>query len=78
MAMCPTDSSTWVTSKEAKVASKYVVRHMMADGACRIVNISSTIALTGYNGLSVYAASKLRPAVSPVRRPAKSQSSTSP
>jgi 3-oxoacyl-[acyl-carrier protein] reductase len=31
---------------------------MMADGACRIVNISSTIALTGYNGLSVYAASK--------------------
>jgi NAD(P)-dependent dehydrogenase (short-subunit alcohol dehydrogenase family) len=31
---------------------------MMADGACRIVNISSTVALTGYNGLSVYAASK--------------------
>jgi 3-oxoacyl-[acyl-carrier protein] reductase len=40
------------------VLTKYVVRHMMADGAGRIVNISSIIATTGYNGLSVYAASK--------------------
>jgi 3-oxoacyl-[acyl-carrier protein] reductase len=40
------------------VLTKYVVRHMMADGAGRIVNISSIIASTGYNGLSVYAASK--------------------
>ena len=40
------------------VLTKYVVRHMMADGAGRVVNISSIIASTGYNGLSVYAASK--------------------
>ena len=40
------------------VLTKYVVRHMMADGAGRIVNISSIIASTGYNGLSAYAASK--------------------
>ena len=40
------------------VLTKYVVRHMMADGAGRIVNISSIIATTGYNGLSVYAATK--------------------
>jgi 3-oxoacyl-[acyl-carrier protein] reductase len=38
--------------------TKYVVRHMMADGEGRIVNISSIIASTGYNGLSVYAATK--------------------
>jgi 3-oxoacyl-[acyl-carrier protein] reductase len=40
------------------ILTKYVVRHMMADGAGRIVNISSIIASTGYGGLSVYAASK--------------------
>jgi 3-oxoacyl-[acyl-carrier protein] reductase len=40
------------------VLTKYVVRHMMADGAGRIVNISSIVAATGYNGLSVYAATK--------------------
>jgi len=40
------------------VLTKYVVRHMMADGAGRIVNISSIIATTGYNGLSVYGATK--------------------
>ena len=40
------------------VLTKYVVRHMIAAGAGRIVNISSIIASTGYNGLSVYAASK--------------------
>ena len=40
------------------ILTKYVVRHMMADGAGRIVNISSIIASTGYNGLSVYGASK--------------------
>jgi short-subunit dehydrogenase len=39
------------------VLTKYVVRPMIADGAGRIVNIS-IIASTGYNGLSVYAASK--------------------
>ncbi|MGH6681637.1 MAG: SDR family NAD(P)-dependent oxidoreductase [Bradyrhizobium sp.] len=40
------------------ILTKYIVRHMMADGAGRIVNISSIIASTGYNGLSVYGASK--------------------
>ena len=38
--------------------TKYLVRHMMAEGAGRIVNISSIVASTGYNGLSAYAASK--------------------
>src|ERR1700758_4922111 len=38
--------------------TKYVVRHMMADGDGRIVNISSIIASTGFNGLSVYGATK--------------------
>ncbi len=40
------------------ILTKYVVRQMMADGAGRIVNISSIIASTGYNGLSVYGATK--------------------
>jgi 3-oxoacyl-[acyl-carrier protein] reductase len=41
------------------ILTKYVVRHMMADGAGgRIINMSSIIASTGYNGLSVYGASK--------------------
>jgi 3-oxoacyl-[acyl-carrier protein] reductase len=40
------------------VLTKYVVRHMMADHAGRIINISSIIGSTGYNGLAVYAASK--------------------
>ncbi|MBV8849675.1 MAG: SDR family oxidoreductase [Methylobacteriaceae bacterium] len=38
--------------------TKYVVRSMMNEGAGRIVNISSIIASTGYQGLSVYAATK--------------------
>ncbi|MBR0828884.1 SDR family NAD(P)-dependent oxidoreductase [Bradyrhizobium manausense] len=40
------------------ILSKYVVRQMMADGEGRIINISSIIASTGYNGLSVYGATK--------------------
>src|SRR5215469_918468 len=40
------------------ILTKYVVRHMMADREGRIVNISSIIASTGYNGLSVYGATK--------------------
>ena len=40
------------------VLTKYVVRQMMSDGEGRIVNISSIIASTGYNGLSVYGATK--------------------
>jgi 3-oxoacyl-[acyl-carrier protein] reductase len=40
------------------ILTKYVVRQMMADGAGRIINISSIIGATGYNGLSVYGATK--------------------
>ena len=40
------------------ILTKYVVRHMMADGAGRVINMSSVIATTGYNGLSVYGATK--------------------
>lgn len=40
------------------ILTKYLARHMMADGAGRIVNISSIVASTGHSGLSVYAASK--------------------
>jgi len=40
------------------ILTKYVVRHMMADGEGRVVNISSIIASTGYNGLAVYGATK--------------------
>jgi 3-oxoacyl-[acyl-carrier protein] reductase len=40
------------------VLTKYVARHMMADGTGRIINMSSIIATTGYNGLSVYGATK--------------------
>ena len=40
------------------ILTKYIVRHMMADGAGRIINMSSIIASTGYNGLSVYGATK--------------------
>lgn len=40
------------------VLTKYVVRQMMAAGEGRIVNIGSIIGATGYNGLSVYGASK--------------------
>jgi len=40
------------------VLTKYVVRHMMADGGGRIVNVASITAFTGHSGLSVYAATK--------------------
>lgn len=40
------------------VLTKYVVRHMMADGGGRIVNIASITGFTGYSGLSVYSATK--------------------
>lgn len=44
---------------EAPIAlSKYAVRHMLRNRQGRIVNISSIIASTGFNGLAVYAASK--------------------
>jgi 3-oxoacyl-[acyl-carrier protein] reductase len=38
--------------------SKYVVRGMMAEGRGRVINISSIVAVTGFNGVSVYAATK--------------------
>ena len=40
------------------VLTKYVVRHMMADGGGRVVNVSSIVGFTGYSGLSVYSATK--------------------
>ena len=40
------------------ILTKYVVRHMMADGGGRVINMSSIIASTGYDGLSVYGATK--------------------
>jgi 3-oxoacyl-[acyl-carrier protein] reductase len=40
------------------VLTKYVVRHMMADGGGRIVNIASILGATGYSGLAVYGATK--------------------
>ena len=38
--------------------TKYISRAMLADGAGRIVNIASIVGFTGFNGLSVYAATK--------------------
>jgi 3-oxoacyl-[acyl-carrier protein] reductase len=40
------------------VLTKYVIRHMLADGGGRVVNVSSIAASTGYSGLSVYGATK--------------------
>lgn len=38
--------------------TKHIARQMMASGQGRIINMSSIIAATGYNGLSVYGATK--------------------
>jgi 3-oxoacyl-[acyl-carrier protein] reductase len=38
--------------------SKYFVRMMMVTGEGRIVNMASIVAMTGFNGLSVYSATK--------------------
>src|SRR5579864_2975924 len=40
------------------ILTKYVVRSMMVERSGRIVNISSVVASTGYNGLAAYAATK--------------------
>jgi 3-oxoacyl-[acyl-carrier protein] reductase len=40
------------------VLSKYVARSMLIEGEGRIINIASIIASTGFDGLSVYAATK--------------------
>jgi 3-oxoacyl-[acyl-carrier protein] reductase len=47
-----------VNSLAPIVLTKYVVRGMMAEGRGRVVNLASIIASTGYNALSVYAATK--------------------
>jgi len=38
--------------------SKYVVRGMMAEGRGRVINVCSIVASSGFNALSVYAATK--------------------
>jgi 3-oxoacyl-[acyl-carrier protein] reductase len=38
--------------------TKYISRAMLADGAGRIINVASIVGFTGFNGLSVYAATK--------------------
>jgi 3-oxoacyl-[acyl-carrier protein] reductase len=40
------------------ILTKYVVRSMMSERAGRIVNMASIVATTGYQGLSVYSATK--------------------
>jgi 3-oxoacyl-[acyl-carrier protein] reductase len=40
------------------ILTKYLVRGMMSEGRGRVVNLASIIASTGYNGLSVYGATK--------------------
>jgi len=40
------------------VLTKYMVRHMMADGGGRVVNVASILGFQGYSGLSVYGATK--------------------
>jgi 3-oxoacyl-[acyl-carrier protein] reductase len=40
------------------ILTKYVVRHMMADGGGRIVNVASIVGFSGFSGLSVYSATK--------------------
>ncbi len=40
------------------VLTKYVAKSMMVERQGRIVNLASIVALTGYNGLSVYSATK--------------------
>jgi 3-oxoacyl-[acyl-carrier protein] reductase len=40
------------------VLTKYIVRRMMADGGGRIVNVASIAACRGFNGLTVYGATK--------------------
>jgi len=47
-----------VNLESAIVLTKYASRSMLINSIGRIVNISSIIATTGFNGLSVYAASK--------------------
>ena len=47
-----------INLESAIVVTKYACRSMLTNSEGRIINISSIIASTGFNGLSVYAASK--------------------
>jgi len=47
-----------VNLESAIVLTKYASRSMLLNSAGRIINISSIIASTGFNGLAVYGASK--------------------
>ena len=47
-----------INLESAIVVTKYACRSMLTSSEGRIINISSIIASTGFNGLSVYAASK--------------------
>ena len=47
-----------INLESAIVITKYACRSMLTSSEGRIINISSIIASTGFNGLSVYAASK--------------------
>ena len=47
-----------INLESAIVITKYACRSMLTNSEGRIINISSIIASTGFNGLSVYAASK--------------------
>jgi 3-oxoacyl-[acyl-carrier protein] reductase len=58
MADCQIEDTIRLNVNSPIVLTKYVVRHMMADGGGRIVNIGSIIGFTGYSGLTVYGATK--------------------
>ena len=47
-----------INLEAAIVITKYACRSMLINSEGRVINISSIIASTGFNGLSVYAASK--------------------
>jgi 3-oxoacyl-[acyl-carrier protein] reductase len=47
-----------INSLAPMLLTKHVVRFMMADGAGRIVNITSIVATSGFKGLPVYSATK--------------------
>jgi len=57
------------------VLSKYIVRGMMAQERGRVINICSIVASTGFNALSVYAATERPSSASPSRSHAKSGAS---
>ncbi len=52
------DEVMYVNTTASLKLTKYAVRSMLLNKKGRIINISSIIANTGFNGLSVYAASK--------------------